>query len=377
MNQPSPSLNALFCCSLFPLRCLHKYLLRFACCCLHSWPYKPSASLLQDFRCIPCQSERPFSPRMDHRSQNSSDGGGGRLSRTWLPASSPDTVHDEGRPPQTQDPPEPDLMDGQPPSTPAVLSLDQIQITGSSNEYTDGPAVAPERPRRPQSSTVAAPSSRPGEHLETPEERPNNLRNLASLTQLGNTNSSRDGAQRSSSAGDLRGGGVSAQRLLGESQIIRMQPKRTELGSDELKPLSCDSEPVAAVSGPTAPKNQGVCAKCEDCGRCRCPECSRARALPFCWICGRRCICSAQSVVEYVTCVCCVKGLFYHCSSDDEDTCADKPCSCRQPGCCVRWTAISLLSLLFPCLLCYLPAKGCVAVCQSCYDRVSRPGCRC
>lgn len=280
-------------------------------------------------------------------------------------------------------------MDGQPPYTLAVLSLDQIKVTGSSNEYTDAPTVAqrslaPER-RRPQSSTVAAPTLRSGEHPETPEERPNNLRNLPLLTQLGNPNFSREGALRSSSGEDLRGGGVrisagsnvSGQRLLGDSQIIRTQPKRTELSSEELKPLSNDSQPVVAVPGTGAAKNQAVHSKCEDCGRCRCPECSRPRALPSCWMCGRRCVCSAQSAVEYATCVCCVKGLFYHCSSDDEDTCADKPFSCGQPRCCVRWTTVSLLSLLFPCLLCYLPAKGCLAVCQCCYGRVSRPGCQC
>lgn len=323
---------------------------------------------------------------MDHRSQNSSDGGGGRLSRTWLPAGSPDRAHDEGRPLQTRDPPESDLMDGQPPSAPVVLSLDQIKITGSSNEYSDSPAaaqrsLAPER-RRSQSGTVAEPSSRPGEQLETPEERPNNLRNLPSLTQLGNANFSREGLLDEELRGcsgirTSTGSIVSGQRLLGDSQIIRTQPKRTEPSSEELKPLNNDSEAVGAVPGTRAAKNQGVHSKCEDCGRCSCPECSRPRALPSCWMCGRRCMCSAQSAVEYGTCVCCVKGLFYHCSSDDEDTCADKPFSCRQPRCCVRWTTVSLLSLLFPCLLCYLPAKGCVAVCQSCYGQVSRPGCRC
>lgn len=345
---------------------------------------KPSASLPQDFRCVPCQSERPFTPRMDHRSQNSSDGGGGRLSRTWPPAASPGAVNDEGRPqarpPQTQEPlSEPDLMDGQPPNTPAVLSLDQIEITGSSNEYTDGPVAARRSPapehQRPRSSPVTEPISRTGADQETPGEKPNSLRDLPSLMQDGSRSSAMDGVPRVRSAEDsLSGARIS---VGGSNQIIRAQPKRTELSSEELKPLNSHSEPVTAVPGTGSSKLQGAHSKCEDCGRCRCPECSRPRSLPSCWTCGRRCMCSAQSAVEYGTCVCCVKGLFYHCSSDDEDTCADKPFSCRQPRCCVRWTTVSLLSLLFPCLLCYLPAKGCVAVCQSCYDRVSRPGCRC
>lgn len=325
---------------------------------------KPSVCPPQDFRCVPCQSERPFTPRMDHSSQNSSDGGGGRLSQTWPPAASPGAVNDEGRPqaqpPQTQEPlSEPDLMDGQPPNTPAVRSLHQIETTGSSNEYTDGPVAARRSPapehQRPRSSPVTVPISRTGVDLETPGEKPNDLRNLPSLMQDGSRNSSMDGVPLVRSAADSLSGVRNS--VGGSNQIIRAQPKRTELSSEELKPLSSHSEPVTAVPGTRGSKIQGAHSKC-----------SRPRTLPFCWMCGRRCMCSVQSAMEYGTCVCCVKGLFYHCSSDDEDTCADKPFSCRQPHCCVRWTTISLLSLLFPCLLCYLPAKGCVAVCQSCYE---------
>ncbi|KAK2856873.1 hypothetical protein Q5P01_005608 [Channa striata] len=178
------------------------------------------------------------------------------------------------------------------------------------------------------------------------------------------------------------GSSSSGQRLLsgsvGGGQIIRAQPKHGEHSSEELKPLSDEHRAVVAVPGSREYKNLGKHSKkCERCGRCQCRECRRPRVLPSCWMCNQRCMCSLQSAVEYGTCVCCIKGLFYHCSSDDEDTCADKPFSCTQSHCCVRWTTVSLLSLLFPCLLCYLPAKGCVTVCQSCYDRATRPGCRC
>ncbi|XP_070849994.1 protein sprouty homolog 2 [Chaetodon trifascialis] len=338
---------------------------------------------------------------MDSRSQSDSDGGGGRHGWSLSSTSSLDTPRDEGRPqarsPQTHDAaPDSGLTNGQPPHIPAVLSLDQIRITGSSNEYTEGPTVAQRSPasehRQQKSDLVTSPGSRTSGQQETPEERPNNLRNLPSLTQYGSTStsiSSREGVLRSSSAEDSQSSirtsvesTSSGQRLIGSpagsDQIIRTQPKRAELSSEELKPLNSESRAVVAVPGSGSSKNQGIHSnKCEDCGRCCCSECSRPRVLPSCWMCGRRCMCSAQSAVEYGTCACCVKGLFYHCSSDDEDTCADKPFSCSQPRCCVRWTTVSLLSLLFPCLLCYLPAKGCVAVCQSCYDRVTRPGCRC
>lgn len=344
-----------------------------------------SASFFQDFRCVPCQPEWPFSPEMDYRRQNDSDGGGGHRRRSL------EAPNDEGRtqtPPLGTHaaPPGPGVADGQSPHTPAVLSLDQIRITGSSNEYTEGPAVAQRSPasehRRQESDVDPSPGSRTGGQPETREESP-------SLTQNGNPSiSSREGVLRSSSAEDSQssirtsvGSVSSGQRLLsspaGGDQIIRTQPKRGELSLEELKPLNNESRAVVAVPGGGSSKNKGIHSKCEDCGRCSCPECRRPRALPSCWLCGRRCMCSAQSAVEYGTCVCCVSGLFYHCSSDDEDTCAEKPFSCTQAHCCVRWTAVSLLSLVFPCLLCYLPARGCVAACQSCYARGARPGCRC
>ncbi|XP_034410914.1 protein sprouty homolog 2 [Cyclopterus lumpus] len=324
---------------------------------------------------------------MDSTSQNDSDGGGGRHERLPQPAG---LSHDEGRPQLRptlilDGPPDPGSTNRQLAHTPAVLSLDQIRISGSSNEYTEGPTVAQRSPAAPlrqqKSDLVSSPGLRTGGQPATPEEGPNNLHNLNSLTQYGNTNTSSSEDSQSSIRTNVASTS-SGQRLLGSpassNQIIRTQPKRAELSLKELKPLNHEFRAVLAVPGSGSHKTPGGHTnKCEGCGRCCCPECSRPRVLPSCWTCGRRCVCSVQNAVEYGTCVCCVKGLFYHCSSDDEDTCADKPFSCTQSHCCVRWATVSLFSLFFPCLLCYLPAKGCVATCQSCYDRVARPGCRC
>ncbi|XP_013881687.1 protein sprouty homolog 3 [Austrofundulus limnaeus] len=117
---------------------------------------------------------------------------------------------------------------------------------------------------------------------------------------------------------------------------------------------------------------------CERCGRCKCQECCSPRRLPSCWACGQRCLCSAEAVVEYGTCLCCVKGLFYHCSAqDDEDDCADRPCSCAPAHACARWSSMALLALCLPCLCCYPPARLCLALCRRAHDRATRPGCRC
>ncbi|XP_077984169.1 protein sprouty homolog 1-like [Glandiceps talaboti] len=127
---------------------------------------------------------------------------------------------------------------------------------------------------------------------------------------------------------------------------------------------------------------------CPYCGLCKCAGCKNTRDLPETWLCNDRCLLSADTLVEYGSCLCLVKGLFYHCSTcascvandyDDDYVCSDKPCLCSAPSdnhCCARWTAMGAMSLCFPCLLCYLPGKGCVRLCRACYSTQSR-GCRC
>lgn len=123
---------------------------------------------------------------------------------------------------------------------------------------------------------------------------------------------------------------------------------------------------------------------CPQCKRCRCEQCQRPRQLPSRWICDDTCLCSAETIIDYTSCLCCVKALFYHCSKDheiecegDSISCADDPCSCLPHKRTQRWAWLSALSLALPCLCFYWPMKGCVAVCAKCYARHSRHGCRC
>ena len=71
----------------------------------------------------------------------------------------------------------------------------------------------------------------------------------------------------------------------------------------------------------------------------------------------------ADELIDYASCMCCVKGIFYHCTKDnfDEGHLAEEPCSCAGPvtSCAPRWGCLALLSLFIPCLWCYLPARGC------------------
>lgn len=79
---------------------------------------------------------------------------------------------------------------------------------------------------------------------------------------------------------------------------------------------------------------------------------------------------NVDTLVDYCTCMFCVKGIFYHCAEDSScsDTVLDNPCSCSpvNTGCAARWSVLGLLSVFMPCLVCYPVARGCTGVCK-CY----------
>jgi len=74
----------------------------------------------------------------------------------------------------------------------------------------------------------------------------------------------------------------------------------------------------------------------------------------------------ARRVIDRVSCLCCARAVVYHCdagggSADDWHN-EDEPCTgCdpSAPGCCRRWTLLAALSLIVPCLWCYLPLNAC------------------
>ena len=73
---------------------------------------------------------------------------------------------------------------------------------------------------------------------------------------------------------------------------------------------------------------------------------------------------NSEQLLDNCTCMCCVKGAFYHFTKDceNEGRIADQPCSCAGPlsQCVPRWGCLAIFSLFFPCLWCYLPVKGCM-----------------
>lgn len=119
---------------------------------------------------------------------------------------------------------------------------------------------------------------------------------------------------------------------------------------------------------------------CRQCGKCKCESCKSSKQLPSRWICNDKCLCSVQNVVDYCTCLCCVKGLFYHWAKDydmDGASCADNPCSCGPQHRYARWACMGVMSILLPCLCLYWPLNGCVKLCGVSYAKVTNRGCSC
>jgi len=118
---------------------------------------------------------------------------------------------------------------------------------------------------------------------------------------------------------------------------------------------------------------------CRQCGQCRCSSCTGDRELPERWLLEGNCRCSSDSVVDTASCLCCVKACF-KAGFDNQDGSRIDPCACTEaPKCLTRWALMGALSLCLPCLCCYWPMQGGVAVATACYNSpcCRRRGCTC
>lgn len=119
---------------------------------------------------------------------------------------------------------------------------------------------------------------------------------------------------------------------------------------------------------------------CSWCGRCRCEACTKPRPPPAAWLCRNKCLCSPAAAVDYASCLCCVKGVLYHCGKDGENglaAAADHPCSCGGPNALLSWACLAVASIPLPCLLCYWPLTGARRMVETTYQRCTSHGCRC
>nr|XP_020661966.1 protein sprouty homolog 4 [Pogona vitticeps] len=246
-----------------------------------------------------------------------------------------------------------------------ILPIDQMKTTHVENDYIDNPTLVQLAAQKSQPSHPEATHHPPRCEPDVTHPWISFSGRPSSVSSSSSTSSDQRLLDHMVPAPVVEQSSSSSSSSSSSPRAVRIQPKAMNCKSLDLKgpvPLELDKHFLL----------------CEACGKCKCKECALPRTLPSCWVCNQECLCSAQNLVNYSTCMCLVKGIFYHCTNeDDEGSCADHPCSCSHSNCCARWSFMGALSLLLPCLLCYLPATGCVKLSQRCYDQVSRPGCRC
>lgn len=184
-----------------------------------------------------------------------------------------------------------------------------------------------------------------------------------------------------SSSGGKFGSGPSTKNVVVTMAPSRERvklPNRTNSGIIRTQPVST-SPPLKKDLPLEVDKGDSII--CSQCGKCRCGACTTPRELPSKWLCGDKVKVSPETCVDYMTCVCCVKGVFYHCSKDDQDAefeCVTDPCACcSRPNCCTRWTCILAMSACLPCLCLYPPAKCGLMACTALYNKCRKKGCTC
>ena len=112
------------------------------------------------------------------------------------------------------------------------------------------------------------------------------------------------------------------------ASVITSPPHSLDTKHLDTKAGSTDTSSPSGLS----PGSESII--CVVCGRCRCVACGTPSSLPSRWLCDNSCLCSAESAVDTLSCMCCVKAAFYHCGermtedTDKEDSWVDSPCSC-------------------------------------------------
>lgn len=180
-----------------------------------------------------------------------------------------------------------------------IYPIDQMKSLHLENDYIDTPAVISQQPPSHKASTrgqevlLGAPHHPHLSRCEVPD----------ATTHPWISFSGRPSSISSSSSTS------SDQRLLDHAAPTPVvDPYNTgnghgrTLGAEQPKVLSSKTQNVKAVAALPVEKKHALL--CEKCGKCRCTECTLPQALPSCWVCNQECLCSAQNLVDSVTCMC-------------------------------------------------------------------------
>lgn len=220
--------------------------------------------------------------------------------------------------------------------------------------------------------TATGDEARPNEYVDTNNDRLNGRNNNESPNSRSADNSGDEDIDRSRT--DL----IVVRDPKGNTKVLKVVKSKPDI----VKPKS-EQNTTTTTTNTELHGNSDKLSKdpypCPQCGNCRCEKCRNSNILPGALCCNGRCECSAESCLDCCTCMTCVKSLFYHCARESDREyayCTDDPCSCRPHRRCARWTCMSLITLVLPCLCCYLPGRGALEAYRQCYSQ-GRRGCQC
>ncbi|CAH4037577.1 sprouty-related, EVH1 domain-containing protein 1 [Pieris brassicae] len=135
-----------------------------------------------------------------------------------------------------------------------------------------------------------------------------------------------------------------------EKSSPNTKPALMKRDSGSIKKCTYSGPPPLPDKKPAEPFQARL--KCRHCHEWYLESANRNGACEYAPDCFKTC-------VNRVSCIQCAQCMLYHCMSDSEGDFAMHPCACTGPdeNCAKRWIGITLLSLVVPCLWCYLPLR--------------------
>ena len=285
-----------------------------------------------------------------------------------LPPSSHATV----REPQT-----PYLTPPDPPVSPPVMELVSLPLLVTNN---NNPAPAPNR-KEPNAVSLTSPRPEPERednlYTEAPKKLspalPQTSHNISVIS--GNRNQQLNGLHPIRSSASLsfpRKNDKGCEHHNNNSKESSSAVINQLLRSDQQSPDVLQRPQVLS------PETSIFCQKC---GKCKCEACVRPRQLPQKWLCGGNCHLSQTTIVDALSCMCCVKGVFYHCTKDDEgfESNLTNPCSfgVNSDHLMAKVATFAAALPFIPCLMTYPLLKGCAKVTEMVYAECTTSGCQC
>jgi len=270
-------------------------------------------------------------------------------------------------------------------SSPAVPVMELVSLpTIVNNNVNSGASVSNQNANASRKVSLTSPRPEPERETNLYTEAPKKLllpqKSHISVISQSNQNNQANRSNQNNSGDQSNLAAHQTSKVLSSNFTSNLQlQKQKQLDTLDISQNFTSEHPNSIVTDQISEQSSIFC---QDCGKCKCEACVRPRKLPQKWLCGGTVLCSKTTVVDTLSCMCCVKGCFYHCTKDDlEETEIDSafsnPCSCQGKHSTARWSAMATLWPFIPCLLTYPLLGACAKMTEVIYAKCTASGCQC